>query len=58
MYAVIYIDGKKYGETPLVKLSLPPGRHRVRAVSASGSTRNLTIRIESGKVSPVRRIEW
>jgi serine/threonine protein kinase len=58
VYAVIYIDGKKYGETPLVKLSLSPGKHAVRAVSPSGSTRHLTIRIESGKVSPARRIEW
>jgi eukaryotic-like serine/threonine-protein kinase len=58
VYAVIYIDGKKYGETPLVNIKLPPGKHSVRAVSPSGSTRNLTIHIESGKTAPVRRIEW
>jgi len=58
VYAVIYIDGKKYGETPLVNISVPPGRHSVKAVSSSGTTRTLSITIESGKTAPVRRIEW
>ncbi|HEY5948166.1 MAG TPA: serine/threonine-protein kinase [Kofleriaceae bacterium] len=58
VYAVIYIDGKKYGETPLVNIKLAPGKHNVRAVSPSGSTRNLSINIEAGKTAPVRRIEW
>jgi len=57
VYAVIYIDGKKYGETPIVNIKLSPGKHGVRAVSPSGSTQNLTITIESGK-SSVRRIGW
>jgi serine/threonine-protein kinase len=57
VYAVIYIDGKKIGETPLVHISLAPGRHAVRAVSQSG-TRTLSITIESGKTAPARRIEW
>ncbi len=58
VYAVIYIDGKQYGETPLVRLQLAPGRHAVRAVSASGTIRTLSITIEPGKVAPTRRIEW
>jgi Protein kinase domain/PEGA domain len=58
VYAVIYIDGKKIGETPLVHISVAPGKHSVRAVSGSGTTRNLSIQIESGKTAPVRRIEW
>ncbi len=58
VYAVIYIDGKKYGETPLVNIKLTAGKHSVRAVSPSGSTQNLSIHIESGKTAPVRRIEW
>lgn len=58
VYAVIYIDGKKYGETPLVNIKLAAGKHSVRAVSPSGSTQNLSIHIESGKTAPVRRIEW
>ena len=58
VYAVIFIDGKKFGETPLVHISLPPGSHSVRAVSANGGTRTISIAIESGKTAPVRRIEW
>ena len=58
VYAVIYIDNKRIGETPLVHISVAPGKHSVRAVSGSGTTRNLSIQIESGKTAPVRRIEW
>ena len=58
VYAVIYIDGKNYGETPLVKLELSPGRHLVHAVSQGGATRDIRIAIESGKVAPASRIEW
>ena len=42
----------------LVRQSLPPGKHSVRAVSPSGTVRNVSITIESGKVAPTRRIEW
>ena len=58
VYATIFIDGKSFGETPLVHISLPPGHHNVRAVSPSGTSRSLSISIESGKTAPVRRIEW
>jgi serine/threonine-protein kinase len=58
IYAVIFIDGKRHGETPLVRISLPPGKHSVRAVSPSGASRTMTIVIEPGKVAPTRRIEW
>jgi len=58
VYAVIYIDGKKYGETPLVKLELPPGRHVVHAVAPSGETRDTRITIESGKAAATLRIGW
>jgi eukaryotic-like serine/threonine-protein kinase len=58
VYAVIYIDGKNRGETPLVKLSLSPGKHAVKAVSPSGSVKTFSIVIESGKVAQTRRIEW
>lgn len=57
-YAVIYIDGKLRGETPLVRIELSPGKHAVRAVSPSGTSRNLSVTIQSGKVAPTKRIEW
>ena len=55
---MIFVDGKNYGETPLVNLELSPGRHLVRAVAQSGATRDVRITIESGKVAPATRIEW
>jgi hypothetical protein len=58
VYAVIYIDGKSYGETPLVRLELSPGRHLVHAVAPSGATRDVRIAIEPGKVAPAARIVW
>jgi eukaryotic-like serine/threonine-protein kinase len=58
VYATIYIDGKNYGDTPLVHISLPPGHHAVKAVSPSGTAKTASITIESGKTAPVRRIEW
>ena len=58
VYAVIYIDGKNYGETPLVRVELSPGRHVVHAVAPSGATRDVRIVIESGKVAPASRIVW
>jgi eukaryotic-like serine/threonine-protein kinase len=57
-YAVIYIDGKSYGETPMAQLELPLGHHVVHAVSPSGATRDVRISIESGKVAPAVRIAW
>jgi eukaryotic-like serine/threonine-protein kinase len=58
VYATIYIDGKSYGDTPLVQIKVPPGHHAVKAVSSSGSTHTATIDIESGKTAPKLRIEW
>ncbi len=58
VYAVITIDGRKLGETPLVNIALAPGKHVVHAVSPSGGVRNVTITIESGKTAQARRIEW
>ncbi|HSN27688.1 MAG TPA: PEGA domain-containing protein, partial [Kofleriaceae bacterium] len=58
VYAVIYIDGRKFGETPLVHITLPAGKHSVKAVSPTGGTKTLSIAIEPGKTAPVRKIEW
>jgi serine/threonine-protein kinase len=58
VYATIYIDGKSYGETPLVRLALAPGSHKVRAVTSSGATQEIRITIESGKVAATKRIGW
>jgi len=57
VYALIVIDGKPYGETPLFNIELAPGKHTLRAISPSKVTRSMTLTIESGKVA-VRRLEW
>jgi len=58
VYATVSIDGKSYGETPLVNVALAPGRHRVHAVAPSGAARDIVVTIEAGKTAPVSRIEW
>jgi len=58
VYATIFVDGKRLGDTPLVRVEIPAGRHTVRAVSPSGAAQSLSIAIESGKTAQTRRIEW
>ncbi len=48
-YATVFVDGKKRGITPLVKLKLKPGMHRVKLVSsAGGKSKSMKVRITSG----------
>ncbi len=50
-YATVFVDGKKRGITPIVKLKLKPGVHRLKLVSsAGGKSKNLKVRIKSGDV--------
>ncbi len=57
-FATIAVDGRRLGETPLVNVSLGPGRHTVRATLSSGASRAQSITIESGKTAPPLRLEW
>jgi len=51
-YATVFVDGKKKGITPIVKLKLAPGLHRVKLVSSvGGKTKALKVHIKSGDVS-------
>jgi eukaryotic-like serine/threonine-protein kinase len=58
VYSTIYINGRNYGETPLVNLPLPPGRYLVRAVAPTGVIREQRIVIEPGKTAPTMRLQW
>jgi serine/threonine protein kinase len=50
-YATVFVDGKKRGITPIVKLKLQPGVHRLKLVSsAGGKSKNMKVRITSGDV--------
>ena len=46
----ISVDGEALGQTPLMKKSLPPGKHKVHLANPeSGVTRDLVVEIKSGE---------
>jgi len=46
----VYVDGKGVGTTPIVKLGLAAGKHKLRLVNEDeGIEKTLTIKIEAGK---------
>ncbi len=47
--ATIRIDGKLVGETPLYRLALPPGKHRIVATRADGRKQAQTINLRSNE---------
>lgn len=57
-YATIYIDEKSYGETPLFKVQLAAGKHRIRAVRADGKSQRLSITIQPGKLLSSGTLSW
>lgn len=52
-YAEIFIDGKKMGITPLVRVKLSAGQHKIKAVSARGAKR-VRVTIDKGKTTKKR----
>lgn len=50
-YADIYIDNRKIGVTPLVRIKLPVGEHRIRARTAAGKEKRLDVRIKRDRTS-------
>ncbi|WP_407653839.1 protein kinase domain-containing protein [Archangium lipolyticum] len=51
-YAIVYVDGKKVGETPLTPLQLPAGPHTLKLVNAKiAKEKQLTIDIKAGQTS-------
>jgi hypothetical protein len=57
-YATIFVDGTKLGVTPIFKVKLAPGRHTLRAVSASGGKRVMKLRLKPGRTKNLGRLEW
>jgi serine/threonine-protein kinase len=57
-YATIFVDGKSVGETPVFKLQLAPGKHRVRAVSSAGGEQTFMLNVQAGKESPPKHLVW
>ncbi|HWO08522.1 MAG TPA: protein kinase, partial [Polyangiaceae bacterium] len=48
-YATVFIDGEKKGITPLVRLELVPGLHRMIARTEDGRTKRYTLQLDPGK---------
>ena len=57
-WATIYIDGNSLGITPIVKRSLPAGRHKLRAVLKDGRVKELSIDIPAGKLAKPIQLTW
>jgi serine/threonine-protein kinase len=57
-FATIYVDGKRFGLTPLVKKQLPAGPHKIRATLKDGRSKDITIDVPSGKSAPPVRLTW
>ena len=49
-YSEVFVDGKSIGITPLVRVPLKPGKHSVKAVTQDGTSKKLSVTVQSGKV--------
>jgi hypothetical protein len=56
-YATIFIDGEKKGITPLVRMELSPGLHRMIARTEDGKTKRFTLQLDPGKTETVK-VTW
>lgn len=57
-YAIISIDGVRLGETPLFRVPLAPGVHKVRAVRSDGVTKTFSITIVADKEVSSGQLQW
>jgi eukaryotic-like serine/threonine-protein kinase len=57
-YATIFIDDRKIGDTPLDRISLTAGPHRVRAVLADGRQRTFAIDIAPDRKTTAGTLAW
>jgi hypothetical protein len=57
-WATIYVDGQSLGITPIVKRSLPAGRHKLKAVAKDGRTKEMSIDIPSGRLAKTIQLTW
>jgi serine/threonine-protein kinase len=57
-YATIFVDGHRLGLTPLLRLPLTAGHHRLRAVLADGRSREVDVDVPAGRAAPPLRLTW
>jgi hypothetical protein len=56
-YATVFIDGDKKGVTPLLRIELQPGLHRMIARTEDGRTKRFTLQLDAGKTETVK-VSW
>ena len=54
----IYVDNVRYGETPMQRLPLTPGPHKVKAVTKGKKPREFMITIIGGRDTELETINW
>jgi hypothetical protein len=54
----IYVDNNKIGETPLTRLPLPPGPHKIKAIGPHGKIKQINITIYGGRDTDEGAITW
>jgi hypothetical protein len=57
-YATVFVDDRKIGDTPLDRIPLAAGAHRVRAVLADGRQRTFSIAIASDRKTSSGTLTW
>jgi eukaryotic-like serine/threonine-protein kinase len=57
-YATIFIDDRNVGDTPLDRIALPAGSHRVRAVLTDGRQRTFSITIAPDRKTSQGTLRW
>lgn len=57
-YATIFIDDRSVGDTPLDRIALPTGIHRVRAALADGRQRTFSITIAPDRKTSQGTLRW
>ncbi|MEO8706481.1 MAG: PEGA domain-containing protein, partial [Kofleriaceae bacterium] len=54
----IYIDGQRIGDTPLTRLPVQPGPHKVKAIGPRGKSKQFNITIYGGRDTESDPISW
>jgi serine/threonine-protein kinase len=57
-FAKVFFDGRLLGITPIIHLSVPAGKHRLRAVLADGRTKDWTVDVPPGHAAPPFNLSW
>lgn len=57
-YATIFVDGKKLGVTPIFKVKLSAGPHKLKAVSATGAKKHMKLNLKPGRTKNLGRLNW